>query len=519
LPFLSKTRRMSQAPASLSSRPTHVRYGVLGFSCSLSMITYLDRVCFGTVAPLIKEEFKLGEVELGMLFTAFALAYAAFEVPSGWLGDVFGPRRTLIRIVLWWSAFTALTGTIYPAILGPAVAFGAMLLVRFLFGVGEAGAYPNIARALHNWFPFAERGFAQGAVWMAGRFMGGLSPLLVLALMFQGTAPDGRVIHYWRHPFWIFGLLGVAWCIAFWWWFRDRPEQHLRVNPAELAIIRPRLAAPLADQPDKTSEKSTDIALPPGVMIGAPGTGYAVRKPDDASPGIPPDAPGPPPLDEPEEPAHANVPWGRLLSSGNLWTLCLMYFCAAYGWYFNITWLPKYLGEVYGITKETYGIWKMSLLAGAPLLLGSLACLVGGLLTDAFIRRTGNRKWGRRLFGVVGHGACALCYFLSLTATSPWLFVLAIALAAFWNDITMGSAWASCLDIGRQYSGIVSGCMNTIGNLGGAAAGYATGWVLQHFQPNGWPINFAIFGGVYVIAMLLWLRFDATRPVVPAEPG
>jgi nitrate/nitrite transporter NarK len=97
------------------------------------------------------------------------------------------------------------------------------------------------------------------------------------------------------------------------------------------------------------------------------------------------------------------------------------------------------------------------------------------------------------------------------------MFVLAIALAAFWNDLTMGSAWASCLDIGRQWSGIVSGCMNTVGNLGGAAAGFATGWVLDTWKGQGWTINFVLFGSVYVLAALLWLRFDATQPVVPPE--
>src|SRR5438874_1334461 len=100
-------------PPDLLTRPTRVRYGVLAFACVLSMITYLDRVCFGSVAPYIQSEFGLDDDELGYLFTAFALAYAAFEVPSGWLGDVYGPRRTLIRIVLWWSLFTALTGCIW----------------------------------------------------------------------------------------------------------------------------------------------------------------------------------------------------------------------------------------------------------------------------------------------------------------------------------------------------------------------------------------------------------------------
>src|SRR3954465_7563758 len=101
------------ATAGLES-PTRVRYGGLGFACSLSMITYLDRVCFGTAASSIQHDLGLSEQELGYAFTAFALAYAAFEIPTGWLGDVYGPRRTLIRIVIWWSVFTVLTGLVSP---------------------------------------------------------------------------------------------------------------------------------------------------------------------------------------------------------------------------------------------------------------------------------------------------------------------------------------------------------------------------------------------------------------------
>lgn len=451
---------MNEERAVAMETPTRVRFGVLGFACSLSMITYLDRVCFGTVAPFIQREFELTDTQKGMLFTAFALAYAAFEVPSGWLGDVFGPRKTLIRIVLWWSAFTALTGMIYPSALGPVLAFYAMLAVRFFFGMGEAGAYPNITKSFHNWFPFGERGLAQGAVWMAGRFAGGITPLIVLSLL--EYVP-------WRQTFMIFGILGTVWCFFFWLWFRDRPDQKESVNQAELELIH-------------------------GGEVHA-------------------------------EADHWRVPWGQLLTNGNLWILCGMYFCAAYGWYFNITWLPGYLTDRYGVTKDSYGFWTYSFMAGAPLLFGSSACLIGGLLTDAFIRKTGNRKWGRRLFGMVGHGVCAICYFLSIFAESPWLFVLAVAMASFWNDTTMGSAWASCLDIGKRYSGIVSGCMNTIGNLGGAAAGYITGKVLDmkivtdnipaygDTKP-GWVLNFFIFGSVYVLATLFWLKFDSTKPVV-----
>ena len=177
------------------------------------MITYLDRVCFGTVVPLIKDEFGFNDDMKGYLFTAFALAYALFEVPSGWLGDVFGPKRTLVRIVLWWSAFTALTGSVYPTPSSPMLAFAFLLAIRFLFGMGEAGAYPNIARALGNWFPFQERGMAQGTVWMAGRLAGGLTPFIVSALIFTRGTGDEKVT-YWRHTFWIFGLIGIAWCLV-----------------------------------------------------------------------------------------------------------------------------------------------------------------------------------------------------------------------------------------------------------------------------------------------------------------
>jgi ACS family glucarate transporter-like MFS transporter len=345
--------------------------------------------------------------------------------------------------------------------------------------MGEAGAYPNIARAFHSWFPFEERGSAKGAVWMAGRFAGGITAFIVYALMYDTIAPDGSRVTHWRHIFYIFGALGLVWCVAWWWWYRDRPEEKPGVNAAEIALIQ-----------------------------------------------------------EGEDHSHTKlvVPWRKLLTSGNLWILCGMYFCAAYGWYLNITYLPGYLKDQLGIErgdeKWTTQFWIAGLMAGLPLLVGSVACIIGGVLTDGFIKRTGNRKWGRRLFGVIGHGLTACCFFAAIFfMNSPWAFVLLIAAAAFWNDITMGSAWASCLDIGKRYSGIVAGCMNTVGNLGGAIAGIATGMILdwhtgslargtpayEAAKNDGWIVNIALFGTAYVIAVLCWLMFDATKPVAPQE--
>lgn len=437
-----------------------VRYRVLGLLGLLSFITYLDRVCFGSAAPFVKAEFGLSETQRGLLFSAFALAYAAFEVPTGWLGDRFGPKKTLLRIVLWWSAFTALTGLIWPTPSWPLLGFSALVAVRFLFGMGEAGAYPNISRALQNWFPYRQRGAAQGFIWMMGRFGGGLTPL-VAAGLFALFAETQEVVR-WRPVFWILGLVGVVWCGAFVRNFCDRPEQHPAVGDEELRLLQ--------------AERG-------GAAAG-----------------------------------HREVPWRRLLADGNLWALCLMYFCTSYGWYFNITYLPGYLKERFRMPDQTL---RFTLLAGAPLLVGALACLVGGFATDGLVRLTGDRKWGRRWAGVLGHGVCAGFYFLALFAGTAEAFVAAIALAAFFNDLTMGSSWSVCQDIGGPHTGVVSGCMNTIGNLGGAAAGLLTGLILdltKPAEPNawndlGWTINLISFGVVYVVAVLLWLRIDATKAI------
>ena len=174
---------------SLSAPPSAVRYQVLALACTLSMLTYLDRVCFGAAGPQLVRELGLNSIaDLQWAIAAFAIGYGLFEIPTGWWGDRFGVRNVLIRVVLWWSLFTALTGLVGFQLAG--WTFGSLLLltiIRFLFGAGEAGAFPNIARALHNWFPAHERGRAQGWVWMSGRLMGGLTPMIWMFLV-TGTA-------------------------------------------------------------------------------------------------------------------------------------------------------------------------------------------------------------------------------------------------------------------------------------------------------------------------------------------
>ena len=205
----------------MRSQAVRTRFTLLRLTFALSIITYIDRVCVSTAAPDIRETLGLTPGQMGWVFSAFTIAYAVFEIPSGWLGDTLGPRKVLTRIVLWWSAFTVATGAVW--------SYLSLLAARFLFGAGEAGAFPNMSRSLSRWFPMRERGKAHGFIFMGSRLGGAITPLLV-----------GPIIAFagWRQAFWTFGLLGVVWCVFWLRWFRDDPAQHPDVTPEELRIIQ-----------------------------------------------------------------------------------------------------------------------------------------------------------------------------------------------------------------------------------------------------------------------------------------
>src|SRR5262245_58945647 len=202
-------------------QPSRARFTLLRFAFALSAVTYLDRVCIATAASSIREELHLTAVQMGWVFSAFTLAYAIFEIPSGRLADRIGPRKVLARIVLWWSAFTMATGAAW--------SYSSLLAFRFLFGAGEAGAFPSASRSFAQWFPVRERGRAHGVIFMGTRLGGALAPPLAIALIETVK---------WRASFWIFGMLGVFWAAAWWKWFRDDPAKHPSVSTAELQVIQ-----------------------------------------------------------------------------------------------------------------------------------------------------------------------------------------------------------------------------------------------------------------------------------------
>ena len=207
-------------PDSVTVAPTHARHWVIVFAVTLAVIQYLDRVAISQAAPLISRDLGLSASQMGWVFSAFTLAYALFEIPGGYLGDRIGPRRVLLRIVVWWSGFTALTGGAW--------SWASLVVTRFLFGAGEAGCFPNLTKAFNRWLPAAERPRAQGIMWMSARWGGAAAPLLVFGCLQFAD---------WRTTFVIFGALGVVWAFLFYRWYRDDPRQHAAVNAAEAALL------------------------------------------------------------------------------------------------------------------------------------------------------------------------------------------------------------------------------------------------------------------------------------------
>ena len=201
-------------------RPTRARYVAVGFAMVLAIIQYLDRVGISQAAPAIQRDLHLSKVQMSWALSAFVFAYALFEIPGGRLGDRIGPRRVLMRIVLWWSFFTAAVGSTWNAT--------SLIVTEALFGAGEAGCFPNLTRIFTTWLPKGERDRAQGMLWLAARWSGAFTPLIVAYLL---------DLMSWRRAFELFGVVGVVWAIAFFTWFRDDPRTHPSVNEAELALM------------------------------------------------------------------------------------------------------------------------------------------------------------------------------------------------------------------------------------------------------------------------------------------
>jgi MFS transporter, ACS family, glucarate transporter len=441
---------------SSASHPSSRR--VLLFASTLAMITYVDRVCIAQAAPYIQADLGLTKVQMGLVFSAFAWAYAIFEIPGGWLGDWIGPRRVLLRIVVVWSCFTALTGYAWGLV--------SMLVARFIFGAGEAGCFPNLTKAFTLWLPAEERVRAQSILWFSARWAGAFTPLLVIWVMTWLS---------WRNTFVLFGAVGLVWA---WFFARGFPK---------------------------------DV---PGPAIAPARTGTGVPAPVATRPRVP--------WNRLLRSRSVWLLWAQYFCLAYGWffyvTWLPTYLAETRGLQLDqnavMRWLESLLTQF--LSPERAQLVLVATLAGVPLFFGGFGSLVCGWITPRLTGLTGSMVVTRRWLGLLGFGGAGVLLVGSFYLRDPLWAMLAMGLASLSNDLTMPGSWGACMDIGGSYAGTLSGSMNMMGSIGAALAPLMIGYLLDHSGQN-WALVFWISGVVYLAGGLCWLGIHSTTPIASPD--
>ncbi|MBQ2447784.1 MAG: MFS transporter [Bacteroidales bacterium] len=399
----------------------------------LGVVTFLDRINITVAGSAIMRDLNLTPDQWGWILSAFILSYGLMQIPMGAMGDKRGHRSTLALIVLWWSAFTAFTGM--------AGGFVSLILIRFMFGIGEAGSSPCSTGVISRWFPKKEVGKAQGFIWAASRMGGALTPFIVLP-----------VITYlgWRAAFYILGAVGVIWSIVWYLFYRNQPKEMRGISAEEIA------EAPVTQMAVSTEKVS--------------------------------------------------IPWKSLLSSKQFWLILSMYFFYAFGSWFFFSWFPTFMELGRGFEKDqlTYAI-------AVPFVMSMIGNISGGYLTDKLSAKYG-LKVGRKALGSSSLIVSAIFMFLAAFIPGKMQVFIFLSLAFGIIDLMLPSAWALCIDLGKKYSGAVSGAMNTAGNLGGFVCSLIFGYVVSATGNYNLPLY--IIAGMLVISAVIFLFIDPTKQLI-----
>lgn len=368
-------------------QPTRVRYLVLGWLCAAAMIAYIQRNSLGAVESLVSEELQLSEREMGGIMSAFFVSYAFLQIPTGWIGQVLGGRRALPLFGGLSAVATGLAG-----VSGGLVTLWA---TRFLAGVGQAGLFPCCTSTFACWFNDKARGLPNGSL-AASMSIGGAMSMGLTGLLVESIS--------WRAILGLYASLGVAWSVAFYFWFRDTPREHPQVNHAELSLTGDR--------------GKDDVAREP-------------------------------------------TPWRAMFTSVALWWICGQQFFRAAGYIFFGTWFPRYLQETRGISVSS-----SALFATLPLIGVVLGALCGGSLVDWLYRVTGSRRISRQGLAIGSMLSCAVLVFVAYAIQAVTPAVLTISLAAFCAAVGGPAAYTITIDMGGKHVAPVFATMNMTGNVG-----------------------------------------------------
>ena len=400
---------------------------ILALLVILGMVTFLDRINISVAGSSIMHDLGLSPSEWGWVQSAFILSYGLMQIPMGALGDRYGHRSILALIVLWWSAFTAFTGM--------AGGLASLLVIRFMFGIGEAGSSPCSTGVISRWFEKDEVGKAQGYVWAASRMGGALTPFVVIPVMMWVG---------WRAAFYLLGALGIVWAAVWYWYYR---------NPSE------------AGQTSATSSTST--------------TSNASK---------------------------LSIQWGLLLSNRQFWLICGMYFFYAFGSWFFFSWFPTFmeLGRGFDKTELTYAV-------AVPFIMSMIGNIAGGHLTDRLSRKYGI-KVGRKALGSTSLALSAICMFLAAFIPGKMAVFIFLSLCFGIFDLMLPSAWALCIDLGKQQAGTLSGAMNTAGNIGGFCCGILFGELVQ--QSGNYNLPLYMIAVMLIVSAVLFAFINPEKPII-----
>lgn len=408
----------------------------------VTTLTYLDRLNLGIAAKFIQDEFSFTTQQMGWVLSAFLLGYALFQIPGGWAGDRFGPRRVLGVAIIFWSILTALTG-LAPHLMGLGIsAVWSFLIVRFFVGAGEAATSPNGNKIVANWMGSAHRGTGASFTILGVGIGGAITPPLIALLMQR---------YGWRASFYLSALLGLAVVGAWFALVTDRPEENPRVNAAELSLIE---------------------------------SGRGMQGASNSTRGA------------------SAVPWTRILKTTSAWGLFLGYFCQGFPIYFYHTWFFLYLIKVRHLGITEGGWWGatpyLAIVALAPL---------GGVFSDYLSRRLGTRS-GRRISVAAGMFSSAALLWLGSNTASNKAAIAMLAIGGGMNMFAASTFWAACIDLTTQFTGALSGMMNTFGNLGGWLSPIVTAYVAQRY---GWNRALDCAAAVSILSGLLFQFVQADR--------
>ncbi len=486
--------------------PTRVRWRVLLLLLLISIITYVDRVNISVTARQMMPALGLTDLQMGQIFSAFVFGYALFQVPGGWLGDRWGPRRVLTFAVIWWSIFTALTAVAPILPLANLIGImGSLMVVRLLIGMGEAAALPNFNRAVANWHPPHERGLGIG-ITIGGIGVGSaLTPPVTAWIM---------VNYGWQTAFYLAGGMGIGIALLWYWYATDHPRQHAHVNAAEAELIEGSDSltrfSPIAQERAGKSwgtvhdspadhEKSSWQHSTSSVNARREGNG---EKKDSIS--------STPFLKTGKKVERVSttvsemniVPWKAIATTPTVWWLTISYTCLGYVAYVYMSWFYLYLVNVRG-----FAILQGAFFASTPFIAMAIFCPLGGWVTDRLAENYG-LNFGRASVGSVGMILAALSIIIGANVEAPLVAIGFLSLGAGWLYFTVGPFWSSTTDLSKSYAGTLSGIMNTGANLGGTLSPTLTPWLADTF---GWSVSLGIAAGMALCGGVCWMAIKPEK--------